>query len=82
MAIESSNAVALRGDPQTVARLAALARELDQSARNATEIRVVFLENADANQLLPVLQQLDAIDTGPWGRAAATYEAHLKGLSA
>ncbi|MBW6525376.1 type II secretion system secretin GspD [Sphingomonas sp. RHCKR7] len=58
VAIESSNAVALRGDPQTVARLAALARELDQSARNATEIRVVFLENADANQLLPVLQQL------------------------
>ncbi len=58
VAIESSNAVALRGDPQTVARLANLARELDQSARNATEIRVVFLENADANQLLPVLQQL------------------------
>ncbi|WP_394648212.1 type II secretion system secretin GspD [uncultured Sphingomonas sp.] len=58
VAIESSNAVALRGDPQTVARLAGLARELDQSARNATEIRVVFLENADANQLLPVLQQL------------------------
>ena len=58
VAIESSNAVALRGDPQTVSRLAALARELDQSARNATEIRVVFLENADANQLLPVLQQL------------------------
>ncbi|ARJ69235.1 saccharopine dehydrogenase [Paracoccus contaminans] len=34
-----------------------------------------------AGQLLPVLQQLDAIDTGPWGRAAATYETHLKGLS-
>lgn len=58
VAIESSNAVALRGDPQTVARLAGLARELDQSARNANEIRVIFLENSDANQLLPVLQQL------------------------
>lgn len=58
VAIESSNAVALRGDPQTVARLAALARDLDQSARNATEIKVVFLENADAAQLVPVLQQL------------------------
>jgi general secretion pathway protein D len=58
VAIESSNAVALRGDPQTVARLAVVARDLDQRARNATEIKVVFLENADAAQLLPVLQQL------------------------
>ena len=58
VAIESSNAVALRGDPQTVARLASVARDLDQRARNATEIKVVFLENADAAQLLPVLQQL------------------------
>lgn len=58
VAIESSNAVALRGDPSTVARLAGLARDLDQRARNATEIKVVFLENADAAQLLPVLQQL------------------------
>ena len=58
VAIESSNAVALRGDPQTVARLATVARDLDQRARNATEIKVVFLENADAAQLLPVLQQL------------------------
>jgi general secretion pathway protein D len=58
VAIESSNAVALRGDPATVARLATLARDLDQRARNANEIKVVFLENADAAQLLPVLQQL------------------------
>ena len=58
VAIESSNAVALRGDAATVARLSALARDLDQRARNANEIKVVFLENADAAQLLPVLQQL------------------------
>ena len=74
VAIESSNAVALRGDPATVARLAALARDLDQRARNANEIRVVFLENADAAQLLPVLQQLvgqapDAITEQALGRA-------------
>ncbi len=35
-----------------------MARELDEKARNGTEIRVVFLNNADAEQLLPVLQQL------------------------
>ncbi|MBS0478281.1 MAG: type II secretion system secretin GspD [Proteobacteria bacterium] len=56
--IESSNAVAIRGDANTVARLAAMAQDLDRKARSGQEIRVVFLENADAAQLLPVLQQL------------------------
>ena len=58
VAIDSSNSVALRGDPSTVARLAAVAQDLDLKAKSGTEIRVVFLENADAEQLLPVLQQL------------------------
>ena len=56
--VESSNSVALRGDPGGVARLAAVAADLDQKAKSGTQIRVVFLENADAGQLLPVLQQL------------------------
>ncbi|GAA3719210.1 type II secretion system secretin GspD [Sphingomonas cynarae] len=58
VAIESSNSVALRGDPTSVGRLAQVAIDLDGRARNGTDIRVVFLENADAEQLLPVLQQL------------------------
>jgi general secretion pathway protein D len=58
VAIESSNSVALRGDPSSVGRLAQVAIDLDSKARNGTDIRVVFLENADAEQLLPVLQQL------------------------
>lgn len=56
--IDSSNAVAIRGDASTVARFAALARELDERAAGGTEIRVYWLEHADAEQLLPVLQQL------------------------
>ena len=58
VAVESSNSVILRGDPPTVARLAQVATDLDRKAKSGTEIRVVFLENADAAQLLPVLQQL------------------------
>ncbi|KQU62265.1 type II secretion system protein GspD [Sphingomonas sp. Leaf339] len=58
VAIESSNSIALRGDASSVARLAAVAADLDRKARSGTEIKVVFLENADAEQLLPVLQQL------------------------
>jgi general secretion pathway protein D len=56
--IDSSNAIALRGDAATVARFAALARELDERAAAGTEIRVYWLEHADAEALLPVLQQL------------------------
>ncbi|MGY4397861.1 general secretion pathway protein D [Sphingomonas sp. UYAg733] len=58
VAITSSNSIALRGDAATVSRLATVAEDLDRRAKNGTEIRVVFLENADAEQLLPVLQQL------------------------
>jgi len=58
VSVDSSNSVVIRGDPPAVARLAAVAADLDRKARSGTEIRVVFLENADAEQLLPVLQQL------------------------
>jgi general secretion pathway protein D len=56
--VDSSNSIAIRGDAATVARLAAMAEELDQRAATGTEIRVIFLQHADAAQLLPVLQQL------------------------
>jgi general secretion pathway protein D len=56
--IDSSNSIAIRGDAATVARIAAMAEELDQRAATGTEIRVIFLQHADAAQLLPVLQQL------------------------
>ncbi|MDQ3139641.1 MAG: type II secretion system secretin GspD, partial [Pseudomonadota bacterium] len=56
--IDSSNSIALRGDAATVARLVDIARDLDRRAASGTEIRVIFLEHADAEQMLPVLQQL------------------------
>ncbi|CAN5285840.1 type II secretion system secretin GspD [soil metagenome] len=56
--IDSSNAIAIRGDAGTVARLANMARSLDKQAASGTEIRVFWLEHADAEKLLPVLQQL------------------------
>jgi general secretion pathway protein D len=56
--IDSSNAIAIRGDAATVARLAEMARSLDRQAASGTEIRVYWLEHADAEKLLPVLQQL------------------------
>ncbi|HEV2817882.1 MAG TPA: type II secretion system secretin GspD [Allosphingosinicella sp.] len=56
--IDSSNTLAFRGDGPAVARLIDVARELDRRAANGSEIRVVFLQHADAEQLLPVLQSV------------------------
>lgn len=65
--VDSSNSLVLRGDPATVARMASLARELDARAASGTEIRVIFLEFADAGQILPVLERV----TGQVGAVSA-----------
>ena len=57
-AMDSANAILLRGDSTAVARFARLIRDLDARAVEGTEIRVYWLEHADAEQLMPVLQQL------------------------
>ncbi len=57
-AVESSNAIALRGDRQAVARFAELARDLDRRAASGSEVKVYWLKNADAEKLVPVLQTL------------------------
>ena len=57
-AMDSANAILLRGDSTAVARFASLIRDLDARAVEGTEIRVYWLEHADAEQLMPVLQQL------------------------
>ena len=56
--IDSSNAIALRGDQAMVARFVAMATDLDQKAAGGTELRVYWLEHANAETLLPTIQQL------------------------
>lgn len=73
-AIDSSNAVIIRGDASSVARFAALARELDERAAGGTEVRVYWLDHADAEQLLPVLQQL----VGQQATAASAEPAFIR----
>lgn len=58
VAIDSSNSVAIRGDATTVQRLSAMVRDIDVRAASGTEIRVYWLQHADADKMLPVLQQL------------------------
>lgn len=56
--VDSANSIAIRGDAASVSQLAGIAQDLDRRAASGSEIRVVFLEHADAEQLLPVLQTL------------------------
>lgn len=56
--IDSSNAIALRGDQALVARFVSMAHDLDAKAAGGTELRVYWLEHANAETLLPTLQQL------------------------
>jgi len=58
VAIDSANSIAIRGDAISVMRLAQMAIDLDRRAAAGTEIRVYWLEHADAEKLLPVLQKL------------------------
>lgn len=58
VAFDSSNSIALRGDPTSVSRFAAMARDLDNRAESGAEIRVYNLQHADAGTLLPTIQAL------------------------
>ncbi|WP_428630621.1 type II secretion system secretin GspD [Sphingopyxis sp.] len=68
--IDSSNAIALRGDQALVARFVQMANELDQRAGSGTELRVYWLAHANAETLLPTLQQLVGGGSDPAQKAA------------
>jgi general secretion pathway protein D len=81
VAIDSSNSIALRGDPISVARFAAIAADLDRSAASGSEIRVIFLQHADAEKLLPVLQTLVGQATSVTQQIVSTEPRALPGTS-
>lgn len=56
--VESSNSLILRGDAATIRPLLATIADLDRRAESSSDIRVIQLQHANADQLLPVLQQL------------------------
>jgi general secretion pathway protein D len=58
VSLESSNSIVLRGEPAALARVQGLIADLDRRALQNDDVRVIFLEHADAEQLLPVLQQV------------------------
>ena len=83
--IDSSNAIALRGDQALVARFVSMAHDLDAKAAGGTELRVYWLEHANAETLLPTLQQLVGGGSDPAQKAGlppATSSSTTTGGSA
>jgi len=68
--IDASNSLVLRGDPGTLAKLARIIADLDQAAAAGADVRVIFLNHADAEKLVPVLQQLVGQPVSPASQAA------------
>ena len=79
--VDSSNSIVLRGDPAAVARVRPLVEDLDRRARSADDVQVVFLQHANAEQLLPVLQQIVGQPITP-AQANATPAAGADGGAA
>lgn len=70
--VESSNSIMLRGDTDAIARLIPIINDLDRRAQSSADIQVIFLKHANAEEMLPVLQQLVGQQpTGPAGGKAA-----------
>jgi general secretion pathway protein D len=68
--VDASNSLVLRGDPATLAKLARIVGDLDQAAAAGADVRVIFLNHADAEKLVPVLQQLVGQPVSPASQAA------------
>ncbi len=80
--VDSSNSLMLRGDPLAVERMALVVADLDDRAATSGDVRVVRLQHANAEQLLPVLQQImgqPATDAA--GDSAATDAATATTMS-
>ena len=86
--VEGSNSIVVRGAPSTVQRVVQTILELDRRAERTGGVRVVRLQHASAEQLLPVLQQLvgqspEGDDTaGTVAASAATPEAAAQLITA
>ncbi|MGY0650326.1 type II secretion system secretin GspD [Luteimonas sp. A537] len=71
--VEGSNSIVVRGAPTAVQRVVQTILELDRRAERTGGVRVVRLQHASAEQLLPVLQQL--VGQTPDGEESATGSA-------
>lgn len=77
--VESSNSLVVRGNPAMVRKVSDVAVELDGRAERSGDVAVVRLNHSDAEQLLPVLQQLTGQAVTTPGAAAQAGDGPAAG---
>lgn len=58
--VAAGNLLLLKGDPDAVERLAQMVEELDKSNTSRSDLKVIYLKHADAEQLVPLLEKVSA----------------------
>jgi general secretion pathway protein D len=56
VALEASNSLVLRGEPESVARMRGLVSDLDVASMPTENLRVIALKNAQASEVVPILE--------------------------
>ena len=76
--IPASNTVLLRGNANSVAEMARLVSQVDSVSQSNQSFRVIYLNHADGEDLLPILEQVVETLTDPEGsarRPSVSYHA-------
>lgn len=56
--VEASNSILIRAEPAMITRLASVVAELDRIGATKSDLSVIFLNNADAEELVPLLREV------------------------
>ena len=81
VAVDGANAVLMRGDSSTIARLALIARQIDARSGSGGEIKVLWLDYADAATLVPMLERLVGGQGGAEGQGGSAAPVTLGGVT-
>lgn len=82
LAVEASNSILIRAEPALVTRLVGVIAELDRIGANKSDLSVIYLNHADAEEMAPLLRELaGAQETGanegePLTRSRAVITFH------
>lgn len=58
VAVEASNTVLLRGNEKSIQRLLPVVRSLDQAGTSEVDLSVIYLNHADAEEIVPLLTEM------------------------
>ncbi|ADM09771.1 general secretion pathway protein D [Parvularcula bermudensis HTCC2503] len=58
VAVDASNSVVLRGEPEEISRLVPIIRELDSPSRSQVALDTIYLNHANGAQIVPLIQAL------------------------